>query len=359
MDRLTPSFGIALPAFASPGAGLFRTPGVTSPDARYCLELAQRADAAGFASIWAPDHLMIGRDDAVFEGWTLLSAVAGTTRNARLGLIQQSNLFRHPAVLAKAAATLDAISDGRFTLFFNYGTKQAETEAFGLDFPGGEDVRIAMAGEALEIVTTLWHSQDPLDHAGRFYKLKRARALPLPRSLPPIWFAGTHPRNLDLLARFGSGWCTPPASLAELSERLALVDAALKAHGRAQAELEITLETQILVAESEDALRAKLADLVALDPLGSLSGRPPVCGNDLDDFLAGRSPTLPAPLADKWIVGTPEAVIARISDYNRAGIDHFIFWFMDLPGEDSLSLFTENIMPHFMTARKNQRGAGS
>src|SRR5829696_2400634 len=99
-------FGYCLPIFAQPGLALFRTPGYASLDAATTFQLGRTAEALGYDALWVADHLMLGRDQAILEGWTTLAALAGTTARARLGLIHQANPFRAPSLAAKMVATL-------------------------------------------------------------------------------------------------------------------------------------------------------------------------------------------------------------------------------------------------------------
>ncbi|MCB0089969.1 MAG: LLM class flavin-dependent oxidoreductase, partial [Caldilineaceae bacterium] len=100
-------FGFCVPIFASPGGRLFRTANYAALDASVTMRMAQEADALGYDALWVADHLMLGQDNAILEGWTTLAALAGATRRARLGLIHQAHFFRQPALTAKMAATLD------------------------------------------------------------------------------------------------------------------------------------------------------------------------------------------------------------------------------------------------------------
>ena len=95
----------------------------------------------GYNSIWVADHLMLGQDQAILEGWTTLAAIAGATRRARLGIIHQAHFFRHPALAAKMMATLDQISGGRFIFFADTGTRAGEHHAYGLHYPGSHGRR--------------------------------------------------------------------------------------------------------------------------------------------------------------------------------------------------------------------------
>lgn len=103
-------FGYCLPIFAWPGARLFRTPAYSHLDAATTMKLGKQAEDLGYHSIWVADHLMLGKDEAILEGWTTLCAIAGMTQRVQLGIIHYNNAFRHPALTAKAVATLDQIS---------------------------------------------------------------------------------------------------------------------------------------------------------------------------------------------------------------------------------------------------------
>ena len=114
----TLKFGYCVPAFAMPGPDLFRVPNVARIENVDVLGNARDAERLGFDSLWVCDHLMLGRDKAVLEGWTTLAMIAGATTKAQLGLIHQANLFRMPQIAAKMMSTLDLLSGGRFIHFF-------------------------------------------------------------------------------------------------------------------------------------------------------------------------------------------------------------------------------------------------
>ena len=83
-------FGFCLPIFAAPGAPMFRTPSYERLDAATTLGLGVTADQLGYDSLWVADHLFLGRDDAILEGWTTLSVLAGGTTQAQLGMIHMA-----------------------------------------------------------------------------------------------------------------------------------------------------------------------------------------------------------------------------------------------------------------------------
>jgi alkanesulfonate monooxygenase SsuD/methylene tetrahydromethanopterin reductase-like flavin-dependent oxidoreductase (luciferase family) len=118
-------------------------------------DVALRAEAMGFDSLWLYDHLLYrdaeGRPHGIWECWTMLSALAEATEHAEIGSLVACTAFRNPALLAKMAATLDEISGGRFTLGLGAGWNAAEFVAFGLPF----DHRVTRFQEALQIITAL------------------------------------------------------------------------------------------------------------------------------------------------------------------------------------------------------------
>jgi alkanesulfonate monooxygenase SsuD/methylene tetrahydromethanopterin reductase-like flavin-dependent oxidoreductase (luciferase family) len=178
--------------------------------------LWQRADAvAEIEHAWLWDHLQPMRGDlaaSVLEGWTLLAALAGQTRNLRLGLLVTNNLIRHPALLAKIAATVDVISAGRLVLGLGAGGNLGpESAAFGLDQPPVAE-RIERLDEACELIDRLWTSSAPIDYCGRHYQVTAARCVPQPvqQPRPPLLIGGVGERRLlRSVARHADIWNAP------------------------------------------------------------------------------------------------------------------------------------------------------
>lgn len=336
-------FGYCVPIFAAPGAALFRTPNYATLDPALTMALAREADRLGFDSLWVADHLMLGNDDAILEGWTVLAALAGATRHAKLGIIHQSNLFRHPALAAKMAATLDQISGGRLIHFFDCGNRRAEHRAYGLPWDDSAEERIARMVEALELTIALWTAAEPVTFTGHYYQTEGAVCAPPPvqHPHPPIWLGEVHPRMLEACARYAQGWNTVPVTLAELHARLHALTTACAAVGRAVDMIEKSLETQILIAPDHATLRTRLQAMLERDPHGT----PPA--DDLHPFLAGDTDEVPTSLRARWLVGTPDEVTTQIEAYRSAGIGHFLLWFMDAPQQESMQLFVDAVLPRF------------
>lgn len=337
-------FGYCVPIFAWPGGQLFRTPNYAELGVATTMALAQSADALGYDSLWVADHLMLGKDEAIMEGWTTLAALAGSTQRAKLGIIHQAHFFRHPSVASKMIATLDQISGGRFIYFLDVGTRPSEHHAYGLTYPDTMEERMPMLLEGLELTLALW-SGERVTSEGRYYSVKDAVCAPMPvtKPHPPIWFGEAHPLIMDACARYGQGWNSVPVPLPELERRLEMLDAACRAIGRDSSEIERTLETQILIAPDHDRLRATLREMLALTAPGAAT----LDDADFRAFVDGSSDTLPTSLTDSWLIGTPDEVKAQLEHRIGLGFTHFMLWFMDAPREDGMRLFIDHAAPAF------------
>jgi alkanesulfonate monooxygenase SsuD/methylene tetrahydromethanopterin reductase-like flavin-dependent oxidoreductase (luciferase family) len=334
-------FGFCLPIFAAPGGRMFRTPNYSTLDAGTTMRLAQEADALGFDDLWVADHLMLGKDNAILEGWTTLAALAGSTTRARLGMIHQAHFFRNPALAAKMGATLDQISGGRFIFFADPAFGRAEHIAYNLPYPEDVEERIARTVEGVELALALWEAREPTTFEGRFYRTDGATCTPPPiqKPHPPIWFGEAHPHTLAACARLGDGWNSVPVGPIELRRRLgALVDACA-AVGRPREEICCSYETQILIAPDHASLRHRLQEIIALADDAPAP--------DVAAFVRGESDDLPSSLAGNHLIGTPAEVRAQMQSYIDLGISHFMLWFIDVPRNDGIRIFAQEVMPRF------------
>ena len=333
-------FGFCAPIFANPGAAFFRTPSLTALDPPAAIDAAVEAERLGYDSIWVADHLMHGHDGGIMEGWTTLSVIAGRTGRVELGPIHMAQPFREPAVAAKMVATLDAISGGRVTFFYDCGWQEPEVRAYGLPWPSEEE-RIARMDEGLRLIDALWAADEPLSFRGEYFHTDAALCRPKPVRRPPLWLGEARSEGwVDTLCRHMDGWNSTPASVARLGQKLDAVRAGCARTGKNFASLELSLETQVLIAPTEDEARAlalRIADLPA-----STRGTP---RTELVDALRGPSPKPLHELVDDWLVGTPDDVTRRLREYMDLGITHFMLWFLDFPAYDGMRLFAERVAP--------------
>jgi alkanesulfonate monooxygenase SsuD/methylene tetrahydromethanopterin reductase-like flavin-dependent oxidoreductase (luciferase family) len=329
---------VCIPPFANPGPAFFRTPAWTTLEPARAVDAAVEAERLGYDSVWMADHLMHGFDDAILEGWTTLSFIAGRTSRVQLGTIHLAQPFREPAIAAKMAATLDALSNGRLVFFYDCGWQEQEVRAYGLSWPSEEE-RISRMEEGLDLIKSLWTSDAPLTFEGQYYRTDAAvcRPGPLQKPRPPIWLGEARDaRWLEAVVRHADGWNSVPASPSRLREKLDAVRDACQRAGRDVAELEISLEIEVLVAPTQEDARNRLREIAALPP--SKRGTP------RQDVLAALQSDGPLNV-NNWLVGTPDDVIAQVGEYQALGVTHFMLWFLDFPKLDGLRLFAEQVAP--------------
>ena len=219
-----------------PEFGIMTAPMQVDYDA--ILRVWREADAIPeIAHAWLFDHLFpIGGDPAgpVFEGWTLLSALAAQTRRLRLGLLVTSNRFRSPAMLAKIATTVDIVSGGRLDFGVGAGSRpdhplaRREYEAHGLPFHDSAHA-VGSLAEACTVIRRLWTSDEPFDFDGDYVQLTGAFGNPKPvqRPHPPVVIGGRAAPTLRVTAEHATVWNCPVDDIDGIDEaarRSALLD---------------------------------------------------------------------------------------------------------------------------------------
>jgi F420-dependent oxidoreductase-like protein len=214
------------------------------------LAVWREADAIPvFEHAWLYDHFAPISGDIggpCLEGWTLLAAYAAETTRLRLGLMVTGNTYRHPAILAKIAATVDVISGGRLDLGLGAGWNEYEHGSIGIPlYPPGE--RIRRLGEACELIKLLY-TQPTVDYDGRYYRLKEARCEPKPvqKPYPPFVIGGGGERlTLRVVAEHADVWNFAGGPVEEFRRKVGVLREHCAAVGRDPAE--ITLSVQQVV----------------------------------------------------------------------------------------------------------------
>jgi alkanesulfonate monooxygenase SsuD/methylene tetrahydromethanopterin reductase-like flavin-dependent oxidoreductase (luciferase family) len=183
---------------------------------------------------WLFDHLLPNDGDPngpIFEGWTLLSALAAQTERLRLGLLVTSNRFRPPAMLAKIAATVDVVSGGRLDFGIGTGSRPShpaahrEYAAYGLPFHDSAHA-VGSLAEACTVIRRLWTEAEPFDFDGTYLHLTGAFCNPKPvqRPYPPILIGGRSTATLRVVAEHANLWNIPGGDIDEAVRRGALLD---------------------------------------------------------------------------------------------------------------------------------------
>ena len=167
----------------------------------------QVADEAGFDHCWAFDHLVSldssGRPRLLFEGWSLAAAMAVATTRPRIGLLVGGMTYRHPALLAKIAVTVDHLSGGRLELGIGAGWAERERSMLGID----DSHAVGRFKEGLDVVELLW-SGERANYEGRHFRLQDAIMAPAPvqKPRPPFWIGAGGPQMLRLTAQRADVW---------------------------------------------------------------------------------------------------------------------------------------------------------
>ncbi|MET0726797.1 MAG: LLM class flavin-dependent oxidoreductase [Acidimicrobiales bacterium] len=212
LDPLTSLGSHPVPAF-----GLFL------PQMRMPYDVFERrvraAERAGFASVWLMDHLAPpgAQDQPMFEAWTLASFIAARTETIRIGHLVLCGSFRHPAVLARMAASLDVLSGGRLELGMGWGSSDDELRQHGMYAP--PRVRAARLKETLDILRLLF-TGERVSYAGEHYQLDGAISLPTPaQARIPVHIGGRGEKlTMPLVREYADWWNCPIYAMAEIDQ---------------------------------------------------------------------------------------------------------------------------------------------
>jgi alkanesulfonate monooxygenase SsuD/methylene tetrahydromethanopterin reductase-like flavin-dependent oxidoreductase (luciferase family) len=170
------------------------------------VQLAQSAEAAGFEGIAGMDHLAPPRAEnhVMYEALITNTWLAAQTKRLRVGSLVLCDAFRHPAVLARQAVSLDHASGGRFDLGMGWGSVMDDFTKFGFGPTEARD-RVRRMRETLEVLKALW-SGESVDYKGEFHQLQGAQQIPKPLNKIPILIGGSGPKTLALIRDFADWW---------------------------------------------------------------------------------------------------------------------------------------------------------
>ncbi|MFN8512820.1 MAG: TIGR03560 family F420-dependent LLM class oxidoreductase [Chloroflexia bacterium] len=280
---------------------------------------------------WASigDHLMPNPifgakgTDPWHEAWTTIAALAEATSTIHIGTAVG---FRHPAILAKMAATLDVISGGRLEVGLGAGYLESEYRMYGLPFPG---VRLAELNEAIQICKPL--TQEHTDFNGKYFTLTNAVCSPKPaqRPHPPIWLGGGgEQKTLRMVAEHADGWSAFPLPIPQLQHKLDVLRAHCADVGRDYDTIAKQIGLNLIIRNDEATLEAELAR-----------------------FAAERQ--APPERARQMVSGfyTPRQVAAQITPYLNLGFDLFVLMGRTPADYDTLRLFIQEVAPILRTAQ--------
>jgi len=287
------------------------------------LHRALRCEELGIGSLWLYDH-MYGPgvpNIASLEAWTLATALLSRTERLRVGHMVLCNQFRHPAVLAKMATTLDQISNGRLELGLGSGSIEDEHLRMGLPW-GTFRERSERLGEALEILTKAFAAES-IDFAGKHYTVRDMPIVPGPvqRPRPPITVGGVGEKfTLPLVARYADVWNVPTYALGELEHKVTVLRSICEDVGRDP-------ETIVLSVEAVLALAPDGAALPKVRELAEKRFGGPGFG-----------------LREGGLVGTAPQIIDRIKQWEALGFGQLVLFTHDRASDQTLDLLASTVI---------------
>jgi F420-dependent oxidoreductase-like protein len=292
------------------------------------VALAQTCERLGFEALFRSDHylsVMGGDDRGSLDAWGTLCGLAAITSTLRLGTLVSPATFRHPSVLAKNAVTADHISGGRVELGIGTGWMDAEHRAYGFPFPPmGE--RMDRLEEQLEIVRGSFGAGRFSFH-GEHYAVEGLDALPKPvQDPPPLLMGGAAKRRgAALAARFADEYNVVHAAPDEAAASRSRLVAACERAGRDPATLRFSLMHQFLIGRDEAELRLRA------ERLADVTGGPA----DVEQ------------LRRTALAGTPDEVVARLREYEAAGVERVMLQHLAHRDLEALELIAAEVVPAF------------
>ncbi len=266
------------------------------------VEKARAAEAAGFAGLTGMDHLAppLALEQPMYEAMVTTTWIAAHTQRLRVGSLVLCDSFRHPAMLAREAVSIDHASGGRFDLGLGWGSVPEELATFGVG-PVEPSIRVARMKETLEIVTALW-AGETVDHKGEHFVLQEARQAPRPLGHIPIVIGGAGRKTMQLVAEYADWWNVHVGLLDRVEAMRSLA-------GNAR----LSLQVQVAFVHSE-------ADRVEV--------------TDTTRRRFGRSP----------VVGTAPELIDHFGHLAEGGVERAYVWFCDFAQPRTIAAFGHEVI---------------
>jgi alkanesulfonate monooxygenase SsuD/methylene tetrahydromethanopterin reductase-like flavin-dependent oxidoreductase (luciferase family) len=251
------------------------------------------------------DHLAppMAESQTMWDAMVTAAWLAASTERLTIGHLVLCDAFRHPAVLARQAVSLDHASGGRFELGIGWGSVPTELATFGVGSTEPRD-RVARLGETLEVVRALW-SGEPVDYEGRFHTIRGGQQAPAPLGHIPIVIGGAGPKTLALTREHADWWNLPV-------DKAHLLDDLRASVGSARPSI------QQMVTYAPDAATRDEVLATAARRFGTFPGR---------------------------VAGDAGTVVAHLHGLAARGIERAYLWFTDFADEDNLLRFGEEVLP--------------
>src|SRR2546421_11469394 len=284
--------------------------GISDPAEAYetMTRVAQEADTLGYHSIWLYDHfhtVPVPTQEVTFECWTSTAALARDTKRVRIGQMVTCNNYRNPALLAKMASTVDALSHGRLDFGIGAGWYEEEYVAYGYRYPGTRE-RLERLREAVQVILAMW-TQEEATFEGTYYQVRGAINQPKSVQKPhiPLMIAGSGEQvTLKLVARYGDA-CNIQGDLATLEHKFAVLKEHCKTIGRDYESIHRTALTLCIIGDTDEQAMALIPG------------------------WAGA--VFPGDVGSYGLIGTLETIRQRLAAYEAVGVQGLVIHCLDAP----------------------------
>jgi len=289
-------------------------------DFKALKRLVSECEQLGFDSAWVMDHLIWQGKGDVLECLAVLSGLATTTNRIRLGSMVLCNSYRNPALLAKMAATIDMISEGRLEFGIGAGWKEDEYRAYGYEFPSAA-VRIEQLREALIIITKMW-TEEKSSFNGAHYSISDAICAPKPiqKPHPPIWVGGGGGKLIKVAAELADGFNTVFTTPEECNAKMRILSEHCRAINRDPSEVRRSWVGELILCRTPEEIASKISELKPSDA-------------SPEDFVLRR------------LIGTSRQCVDKIEEYVDAGINYMIV--ISRKSHEDLEVFAREVIPSF------------
>jgi F420-dependent oxidoreductase-like protein len=292
-----------------------------------CVELWRRCEALGYDWLSVFDHFMpiVGDPDGpCFEGPTMMAAMAAHTSRVRVAILVTGVTYRHPAVAANVAATIDHISGGRAEYGVGAAWLEKEHRQFGIPFPR-LGVRMDMLDEACRVMRGLW-SEERFSFQGEHYRLEEAQLNPKPLQarLPLIIGGDGEKRTLRIVAEHADVWNTGLGEIGIFRHKLDVLARHCDDVGRDPRDIRKSLTLRAILAETEADLASRRAELASTLPLD----------------------------ASKFRFLTPEQCVDQLRPFAELGAGDFLLAAYSPYDWQSLELFAREVAPRIQAGTR-------
>ncbi|MBO0784109.1 MAG: LLM class F420-dependent oxidoreductase [Ktedonobacteraceae bacterium] len=283
-------------------------------------QIAQTAEEVGFTSAWLVDHFHTiphPSQEVTFECWTSTAALARDTKTIRIGQMVTCNSYRHPALLAKMASTVDILSHGRLSVGIGAGWYEHEYHAYGYTYPDAPQ-RLRQLREAVQVIHKMWSDEEAY-FEGKYYQVHGAINQPKGVQLPhiPLLIGGGGEQvTLKLVAQYADA-CNVGNDPATVQQKLAVLKQHCERVGRDYESIHRTTSAICLLADSDEQALALLP-----------ADRKTRLGNTLQTAL----------------IGSPETIRQRLTAYAAAGVQELVLRFVDGTSPETIRRFAKEFI---------------